>query len=124
MMKKVISTFVTGLLCLTMVFGLTACGAPDKQPLLDSYNKAADVFNELADLVNSNSEYIDDDMFDIFNQMSDLLATYKEKAESDEELSQEQMDKMINWLDHDLTDYCKTTKDQIQKALDAIKDEQ
>ena len=122
-MKKVLSAFVAGLLCLTMVFGLTACGGPDKQPLLDSYNTAAEAFNELADLVNANTDKIDSSMIDTFNEMSDLLDTYREKAESDEELSQEQMDKMINWLDNDLTNYCKTAKDQIQAALDAMNTE-
>ncbi len=49
-MKKVLSAFVAGLLCLTMVFGLYRLRRADKQPLLDSYNKAAEAFNELADL--------------------------------------------------------------------------
>ena len=123
-MKKVLNAFIAGILCLVMVVGLTACGGADKQPLLESYNKAVDAFNELADLVNANSEHIDDSIIDVFNQMSDLLAQYKEKAESDEELSQEQVDKMINWLDNDLTNYCKTTTEQLKTALESITDGQ
>ena len=100
-MKKILSALIAGILCLTIAVGLTSCGGADKQPLLESYNNAADAFNE----------------------MSDLLATYKEKAESDEELSQEQIDKMINWLDNDLTNYCNTAKAQIQTALESMTDE-
>ena len=59
-------------------------------------------------------------MIDTFKEMSDLLLQYKEKAENDEELTQEQMDKMINWLDNDLTNYCKTTKEELQAALDSL----
>lgn len=92
----------------------------DKKPLKESYNKAAAAFNELAELVNANSEYIDSSMIDTFKEMSDLLLQYKEKAENDEELTQEQMDKMINWLDNDLTNYCKTTKEELQAALDSL----
>ena len=122
-MKKILSALIAGILCLTIAVGLTSCGGADKQPLLESYNNAADAFNELADLVNENSEYVDDSMIDVFNEMSDLLATYKEKAESDEELSQEQIDKMINWLVNDLTNYCNTAKAQIQTALESMTDE-
>ncbi|MCJ7835621.1 hypothetical protein MUB23_09475 [Cuneatibacter sp. NSJ-177] len=92
----------------------------DKKPLKEFYNKAAAAFNELAELVNANSEYIDSSMIDTFKEMSDLLLQYKEKAENDEELTQEQMDKMINWLDNDLTNYCKTTKEELQAALDSL----
>lgn len=119
-MKKVFNAVMGVILCLSLVVGLVACGGADKQPLLDSYNKAADAFNELADLVNANSEYVDDDMIAVFNQMSDLLSQYKEMAESDEELSQEQIDSMINWLDNDLTTYCKTTTENLKKAIEAI----
>ena len=120
MMKKMIRVVLTGLLCLTMVAWLAACGGVDKKPLKESYNKAAAAFNELAELVNANSEYIDSSMIDSFKEMSDLLLQYKEKAENDEELTQEQMDKMINWLDNDLTNYCKTTKEELQAALDSL----
>lgn len=120
MMKKMFRVVLIGLLCLTMVAGLAACGGVDKKPLKESYNKAAAAFNELAELVNANSEYIDSSMIDTFKEMSDLLLQYKEKAENDEELTQEQMDKMINWLDNDLTNYCKTTKEELQAALDSL----
>ena len=120
MMKKMFRVVLTGLLCLTMVAGLAACGGVDKKPLKESYNKAAAAFNELAELVNANSEYIDSSMIDSFKEMSDLLLQYKEKAENDEELTQEQMDKMINWLDNDLSNYCKTTKEELQAALDSL----
>lgn len=120
MMKKMFRVVLIGLLCLTMVARLAACGGVDKKPLKESYNKAAAAFNELAELVNANSEYIDSSMIDTFKEMSDLLLQYKEKAENDEELTQEQMDKMINWLDNDLTNYCKTTKEELQAALDSL----
>ena len=120
MMKKMFRVVLIGLLCLTMVAGLAACGGVDKKPLKESYNKAAAAFNELAELVNANSEYIDSSMIDTFKEMSDLLLQYKEKAENDEELTQEQMDKMINWLDNDLANYCKTTKEELQAALDSL----
>ena len=120
MMKKMFRVVLIGLLCLTMVAGLAACGGVDKKPLKESYNKAAAAFNELAELVNANSEYIDSSMIDTFKEMSDLLLQYKEKAENYEELTQEQMDKMINWLDNDLTNYCKTTKEELQAALDSL----
>ena len=120
MMKKMFRVVLIGLLCLTMVAGLAACGGVDKKPLKEAYDKAAAAFNELAELVNANSEYIDSSMIDTFKEMSDLLLQYKEKAENDEELTQEQMDKMINWLDNDLTNYCKTTKEELQAALDSL----
>ena len=77
MMKKMFRVVLTGLLCLTMVAGLAACGGVDKKPLKESYNKAAAAFNELAELVNANSEYIDSSMIDSFKEMSDLLIQYK-----------------------------------------------
>ena len=49
-MKKILSALIAGILCLTIAVGLTSCGGADKQPLLESYNNAADAFNELADL--------------------------------------------------------------------------
>lgn len=116
-MKKVLNTILAGLLCFSMIFGLTACGGADKEPLKESYNKAAAVYNELATLVNENAEVIDESMIETFNQMADLLLQYKEKAENDEELTQEQVDNMIKWLDNDLTNYCKNTTEELKAAL-------
>lgn len=113
-MKKVLAI----LLAAVMLFAFTACGGPDRQPLVDSFNTAKDSFNELANLVNENSDAIDPEVISMFQEMSALLTQYKETIESKESLTQEQIDNMKGWLD-DLPEYCDTTKAEIEAGLAA-----
>lgn len=90
-MKKLASLLLVTAMCLSMA----ACGGPDKQPAIDAHNKAADAMNALSEVINADpetySEYLDDmnTLIDAMNQCGELL-------ESDsEELDQEALDEWV-----------------------------
>lgn len=92
-MKKLI----TLMMALVMALSLVACGGPDKQPAMDAYNKASAAFNEAADLINQNPDMYDQEVFDTMNAMADVLNQHAALLESDQEISEEKLNEMIEW---------------------------
>ena len=92
-MKKLIALALAMILCLALV----ACGGPDRQPAIDAFNKAKDAFNEVANTINADIEAYDPELVDAMIEMAGVLEDHKARLESDEEISQEQLDAMIEW---------------------------
>lgn len=93
-MKKLVAL----LLALVMCLSLAACGGPDRQPAIDAFNAATDAFNEAAAKVNENLDAFTEENITDMNNMADLLEEYKNLLESDEELDEEKLEKMIEWF--------------------------
>ncbi len=98
-MKKTSTKLLALLLALAMVFGLTACGEnPKKDEAIDAFNKTSTAFNEVANIVNENTDSMKEDDIKTFQEMSELLTTYKNLLEGDGEISDEKYDEMITWF--------------------------
>ena len=98
-MKKTITKLLALLLALAMVFGLTACGENTKKDeAIDAFNKTSTAFNEVANIVNENTDSMKEDDIKTFQEMSELLTTYKNLLEGDGEISDEKYDEMITWF--------------------------
>jgi len=93
-MKKRIALILALALCLT----LAACGGPDKQPAIDAFNAASDVFDEVVDAINADIEAYPEDLVETMIDMSGLLTEYKTMLESDQEFTEEQLAEMIEWF--------------------------
>lgn len=93
-MKKLITLIMAMMICLTLV----ACGGVDKQPVIDAFNTTSTAFDELANEVNANPDAYPQEFIDVMNQMADSLLQCKELLESDQELTQEQVDELIKNL--------------------------
>ena len=94
-MKKLIA-FV---LVLVMGLSLVACGGPDKQPAIDSYNKLAQNYNTFVDKENENLEDWTQEDIEYMNQVADVITEYGEKLGGDTEFSQEEIDEMVKMFD-------------------------
>lgn len=98
-MKKTSTKLLALLLALAMAFGLTACGEnPKKDEAIDAFNKTSTAFNEVANIVNENTDSMKEDDIKTFQEMSELLTTYKNLLEGDGEISDEKYDEMITWF--------------------------
>lgn len=91
-MKKKICAI---LLAMTMSFSLAACGGADTQPAIDAFNNASSEYDAVADKINAESELYTEELFTSMNEMADTLLEYKEKLESDEEFTEEEVTEMI-----------------------------
>jgi hypothetical protein len=96
-MKK----FIALLMALVMVLSLVACGsdAPDKQPAIDSFNAAIEVYNEFVEVANADIDSLSDEEIEYFNAISAYLEEQGALLGSDEALSQEQIDEMVEMFD-------------------------
>lgn len=94
-MKKLIALLLSLVMCLVLV----ACGGPDKQPAIDAYNELADNYNEFVDLANADLESFSEEDIEFFNGCSALLNEYADKLEGDAELTQEEIDEMIEMFE-------------------------
>ncbi|MDO4564790.1 MAG: hypothetical protein Q4C04_04175 [Clostridia bacterium] len=93
-MKKTIALILTLVLALSLI----ACSSgADKQPAIDAYNEASEAYNELAELFNSYSELVDPSMLSSFEDMGDIMDSYNELLSGDQELTQEQVDEIVEW---------------------------
>lgn len=92
-MKKLVALLLTLVMCLSLV----ACGGPDKQPAIDAFNKAKDSFNEVAVEINKEPDAYAQEVIDTMVDMANLLEEHGKLLSSDEELSEEQLNEMIEW---------------------------
>ncbi|MBP3684892.1 MAG: hypothetical protein J6J12_08015 [Oscillospiraceae bacterium] len=83
------------LLALALCLALTACGGPDRQPAIDAYNEVTENYNKFVDIGNAHIEEFTDEDIEVLNACAEALTQYGEQLESDEELTQEQLDEMV-----------------------------
>ena len=93
-MKKITSLLLALIMCLSLV----ACGGPDRQPAMDAFNKTSKAFNEIGAVINANPDAYDQESIDTMVEMADLLNQYKEILEGDNDLSEEDLNDMIEWF--------------------------
>ena len=96
-MKKFTALLLTLVLCLSMV----ACGSsdPDKQPAIDSYNTLAENYNAFVDIANKDLSAWGEEDIEFMNNCADVINEYGTKLDSDEELTQEEIDEMVDMFD-------------------------
>lgn len=92
-MKKLIALLLAFALC----FALVGCGGTDKQAAIDAFNKASQSFDEVANEINANPEAYADEVITTLNEMADVMLEHKQLLESDQEISQEDLDAMMAW---------------------------
>ena len=92
-MKKLLSLLLTLVMCLS----LGACGGPDRQPAIDEFNEASTAFDALVEIINKDIEAYPQEVIDLMVEMSEALTLHKETLESDEELTEEKLNEMIEW---------------------------
>lgn len=92
-MKKLLTILLVTVLCLS----LAACGSsgPDKQPAIDAYNELAENYNKFVEISNEDLSGWSEEDIDFMNSIADEITKYGEQLESDDELTQEQLDEMI-----------------------------
>ena len=90
-MKKLIAL----LLALVMCLPLAACGGVDVQPAIDAYNQCSETYNKFAEVGNEHLEDFTDAEIDELNACADALNEYAEILESDTEFTQEEVDEMV-----------------------------
>ena len=100
-MKKIIAL----LLIVVLGMSLVACGgeekkdtAPDKQPTIDKFNETSNKFNAVAADINANIEMFDEEVITTMTDMANLLNEYKDLLSGNDEIAQEDLDAMIEWL--------------------------
>ncbi len=96
-MKKFTALLLTLVLCLSMV----ACGSsgPYKQPAIDSYNTLAENYNAFVDIANEDLSAWDEEDIEFMNNCAEVINEYGTKLDSDEELTQEEIDEMVDMFD-------------------------
>ena len=94
-MKKMIALVLVLVMCLTLV----ACGGPDRQPAIDSYNTLADNYNAFVEIANADLSGWTEEDIEFFNACADVITEYGEKLESSDALTQEELDEMIEMFD-------------------------
>ena len=96
-MKKFTALLLTLVLCLSMV----ACGSsgPDKQPAIDSCNTLAENYNAFVDIANKDLSAWGEEDIEFMNNCADVINEYGTKLDSDEELTQEEIDEMVDMFD-------------------------
>ena len=94
-MKRMIALLAAMVLCLS----LTACGGPDKQPAIDAYSEVTANYNKFVDIGNAHIEEFSDEDIQILNACADALTQYGEQLESDDGLTQEQLDEMVEMFE-------------------------
>ena len=92
-MKKLLTILLAAVLCLS----LAACGGsdPDKQPAIDAYNKLAENYNKFVEISNEDLSGWSEEDIDYMNSIADAITQYGEQLKSDDELTQEQLDEMV-----------------------------
>ena len=95
-MKRMIALLLALVLCLSLI----ACDSgPDRQPAIDSYNRVSQTYNEFVELANQDLSGWTQEDIDFFNEIADFLNENCAKLESSEELTQEELDEMVEMFD-------------------------
>ena len=102
------------LLSLLLCFSLAACGSsgPDKQPAIDEFNATSAAFNEVATVINADPTAYDSEVIDTMTEMANLLNQYQQMLSSDDEYTQEDLDKMVSWFG-DVQDWVDQVKTEL-----------
>lgn len=93
-MKKLVAVFLVVVMCAS----LAACGGPDKQPAIDAFNQTSAAFNEVAAVINENSDMFDQSVIDTMVSMANLLNEYSEVLSSSDPIEEETLNEMIEWF--------------------------
>lgn len=93
-MKKM-NKLVSLMLALAMCVSMAACGGPNKQPAVDAFNKAKDVFNEVSAIMNQDPEAYGD-FFDDMIGYAEVLNEISAQLNSND-LDQETLDNLTEW---------------------------
>lgn len=94
-MKKLIALLLAVLMCVSLV----ACGGPDKQPAIDSYNRVCETYNKFVDVANEDLESFSEEDIEFFNACAAYLEEQGEVLGGNAELTQEQLDEMVEMFD-------------------------
>ena len=73
-------------------------GSADKQPAIDTFNLVGPMFNATAEEINKNIDAYDQDFINTFNELADYMAQYQEILTSDAELTEEDVNSIIEDL--------------------------
>ncbi|MBE6612573.1 MAG: hypothetical protein E7632_08770 [Ruminococcaceae bacterium] len=92
-MKKILAVVLALVMCLAIV----SCGV-DKQPAIDAFNKTSAAFNEVSTVINADIESYDEEFITVMVDMANLLNEYQVILSDDTELTQEDVDAMIEWF--------------------------
>lgn len=118
-MKKTVKNIFAFVLVFTFIFSLTGCLVNEKkEEAIEKHAAVATSFNEVATLINNNSDKINSEVISTYQEMSNLLNQYTQILESDEDLSDEKYDEMINWF-KSVEDWVKETKTEIEAMVNA-----
>lgn len=72
----------------------------DKQVAIDAFNATSTAFDAMATKVNASPEAFSQEEIDVLNQMADTLIQCKQLLESEQELTQEQVDALVTDLNN------------------------
>lgn len=115
-LKKTIAAILSLTMIFSMMLGLTGCGSQKKEEAIEAFNKTSEVFDETVDLINANPDVVSEETFNSYQDMQDLLTKYKELLEGDDEISDENYDKMIEWFG-EAEEELKGLKSEIEAAI-------
>lgn len=118
-MKKIFKRLLAGMLCLAIMISFASC-VQNKSELEAAYNNAVEEFNELAEFVNKNLDYVEQETVDELNKKADLLALYKKQIESNEKISEETENNMLTWLNNDFANFCEEAKTELEKTINEM----
>lgn len=90
-MKKIITLLAAMVMCVNLI----ACGGVDKQPAIDAYNELCDNYNVFVELVNEEIDSVPQEDIDELNELTATMDEYAELLDSDTELTQEEVDEMV-----------------------------
>ena len=80
-----------------MCMSLAACGGPDRQPAIDEFNEAAAAYDAMIELIGEDTDEYPEEALEVIAQMGEALTLHKQTLESDQELTEEKLNEMIEW---------------------------
>ncbi|MBP1578410.1 MAG: hypothetical protein J6C75_08000 [Oscillospiraceae bacterium] len=91
-MKKLFALIIAMVMCVSLV----ACGGVDKQPAIDAFNNATDIYDKLVDEMNKDLSVYPPELIDVMNDMAEALKENKTILEGDTELTEENVAEMVS----------------------------
>ncbi|MBP1557451.1 MAG: hypothetical protein J6A76_06020, partial [Oscillospiraceae bacterium] len=91
-MKKLFALIIATVMCVSLV----ACGGVDKQPAIDAFNNATDIYDKLVDEMNKDLSVYPPELIDVMNDMAEALKENKTILEGDTELTEENVAEMVS----------------------------